>query len=341
MMNRRSQVTRRSLLANVSRLAGATALAGGVSGLLSPRGARTARASAELRTLRMQSAWVSDAEFMGYFVAFDQGWYEEEGLDYVYLPGGPDVIPETTLLAEQADVALTTIEGVAKLVQDEGAPLKVIGTQYQKNPSGVVSLVGNNITTPEDLAGRTLAISPVGQITFEAFFALNDMDISDVDIVPYAYDPTPLVNGEVDATGDFVTNVPFSIMEAGGDPTSFLLYDYGLKFYNDTVVVREDTLEERRDDLVAFLRASRRGWVENFVDTTAYIPMLKDTFGADTGRSAANEEYFNDAQKPLIEHADGIFALSEEGIAENIETLALVGITASPDLFVTDLLEEI
>ena len=295
----------------------------------------------KLTPLRMQSAWVSDAEFMGYFVALGKGWYAEEGLNYTYLPGGPDVIPETTLLAGQAEVALTTVEGVAKLVADEGAKLKIIGTQYQKNPAGVVSLVGTGISGPADLVGKTLAIAPVGQITFEALFEINGIDISDVDIVPYAYDPTPLLQGEIDASGDFVTNVPFSIEEQGGDPTSFLLYDYGLVLYNDTVVVEESYLEEHREELIGFLRASRRGWEENFTDTDAYIPMLKEGFGKDTGRSAENEEYFNAAQKDLIEHPNGIYAMTDEDIDANLDTLGRFGITADRSLFVTDLLDEI
>ena len=48
----------------------------------------------------MQAAWINDAEFMGYFIAIDKGWYTEEGLDLTYLSGGPDVIPESSLLSK-------------------------------------------------------------------------------------------------------------------------------------------------------------------------------------------------------------------------------------------------
>ncbi|MTD17052.1 myristoyl transferase [Nakamurella sp. YIM 132087] len=347
-------IDRRQFLRRTGMGAGALAMLG-PAGLLAACGsdeaatpaasgtgsATSGSAPATLTPLRMQSAWVSDAEFMGYYIALDKGYYSAAGLDYTYLPGGPDVIPETTLLAGQAEVALTTVEGVAKLVADEGAKLKIIGTQYQKNPAGVVSLKANNITEPKDLIGRTLAIAPVGQITFEALFAANNLDIADVTIVPYAYDPTPLLEGEIDASGDFVTNVPFTIQEKGGDPTSFLLYDYGLKLYNDAVVVQEEYLAEHRAELVSFLRASRQGWDENFKDTTAYIPLLKEGFGKDTGRSAANEEYFNKAQQDLIEHPDGVYAMTADDIDANIETLQRFGIQVDASLFDTSLLEEI
>jgi ABC-type nitrate/sulfonate/bicarbonate transport system substrate-binding protein len=342
--------SRRQFLFRSGMAAGGLTLAGGPVALLSACGNDSQASSSDggssggsgkLSTLRMQSAWVSDAEFMGYYIALDKGYYEAAGIKYTYLPGGPDVIPETTLLAGQAELALTTVEGVAKLVADEGAKLKIIGAQYQKNPSGVVSLEGNGIHEPKDLIGRTLAIAPVGQITFEALFAANGLNIKDVKIVPYAYDPTPLLKGEIDASGDFVTNVPFSIREKGGKPTSFLLYDYGLVLYNDVVVVQEDYLKDHREELVGFLRASRKGWDENFKDTNAYVPLLKNGFGKDTGRSAANEEYFNNAQKPLIQHKGGVYTMTEVDIANNLETLHRFGIKVDKSLFDTSLVAEI
>lgn len=82
-----------------------------------------------------QASWVNDAEFTGYFVALDQGLYAAEGLDLQYYSGGPDVIPESLLLAGKADLTLTTPDTTIKAVVEQGAPFKIIGAQYQKNRS--------------------------------------------------------------------------------------------------------------------------------------------------------------------------------------------------------------
>ncbi len=55
-----------------------------------------------------QASWINDAEFSGYFIAADKGFYREEGLDLNYISGGPDVIPESTIIAGKADLTLTT-----------------------------------------------------------------------------------------------------------------------------------------------------------------------------------------------------------------------------------------
>jgi len=251
------------------------------------------------------------------------------------------VIPESSLLSGRADVALTAVETTTLAIADQGAKFKIIGAQYQKNPIGVVSLKKSGINAPKDLIGKTLAVPPVNTISVEAMLKMNDIDPASVRIVPYAYDPTPLVKGEIDASLDFTTNVPYTIGQAGEEAVSFLLYDFGFTTYNDTVVVTEETLATKRKDLVAWLRASRKGWDENFVDPALWPPKWETTWFAGTGRTIANEIFFNTAQKPLMEAAGGIFSMTEEGIAGNIEALSKVGIKATREMFDTTLLEEI
>ena len=213
----------------------------------------------------MQAAWINDAEFCGYFVAIDKGYYADEGLDLTYLSGGPDVIPESSIIAGKADLALTTPDTTIKAIVDQGAKFKIIGAQYQKNPIGIVSLAKNPIREPKDLVGKTLG-GAAGQRHFRRgdARAQRHRQARRSTSCPTAYDPTPLIKGEIDASLDFTTNVPFTIEAAGAEAVSFLLYDFGFTIYNDTVVVTEETLKTKRKELVAWLRASRKGWEENF-----------------------------------------------------------------------------
>ena len=77
---------------------------------------------------------------------------------------------------------------------------------------------------------------------------------------------------------------------------------------------------------MAWLRASRKGWIENNVDTALWPAKWADTHFAGTGRTIDNEVFFNEAQKPLMENPAGIFAMTEEGIDANLSALAEVGI---------------
>jgi len=245
------------------------------------------------------------------------------------------------VIAGRSDLALTTPDATLRAISEGRADLKIIGAQYQKSPLGIVSLEKNNISEPKDLLGKRIAVPPANVVTMDAFLRINSIDKTKVEIVPYQYDPGPLLRGEVDATLDFVTNVPFTIREKGGLPTSFLLYDYGFRIFNDTVAVQTKTLHERRSDLIKWMRASRRGWEENFRNPDAYVKSFSDTWFAGTGRSIENEMYFNTAQRPLIESPTGIFSLSDESIQACIDSLNQIGVKARRDMFDTTILAEV
>lgn len=311
-----------------------TAMAGAVDSAIVPARAET--------TLNFQSIWLNDPEFLGYMLAIDKGYYAAEGLKVNYLPGGPNLIPEGSLLAGKADIALTTVITTASAVVDKGAGLKIIGTQYQKSPAGFISLASAGIKGPKDLIGKTVAVSTLASSTVQAFLKINGIAPEQIHIVPYQFNPTPLINGEVDAVVDFVTQLPFLVEKASGKKVnSFLIYDYGLELYIDLVTVTDTALKTKRADLVKFLRASRKGWKENFADPTKYPPLYQDTWFKGTGSTVEAETYFNKTQLALMDTPNGIYAMTEEGIARNIEALDKLGIKAKRDLFDTTLLAEI
>jgi ABC-type nitrate/sulfonate/bicarbonate transport system substrate-binding protein len=301
----------------------------------------TTTRAALANSVSVQAAWVNDAEFIGYFVAINNGYYKAQDVDMHYLSGGPDVIPESSLLAGKAPVALTVPDTTIKAISTQGAKFKIIGAQFQKTPIGVVSLASRPVSNVKALEGKILAVPPVNMAQVTGMLRLNGIAKSAVRIVPYHFDPTPLIKGEVDATVDFVTDVPYTVGLAGKKAVSFLLYDYGVTVFADTVTVTEDFLAANRPLLVRWLRASRQGWAENFKDPAKYPQLLKDTWFGGTGRSTANDIYTNTADRPLIETPGGIFSMSEASIAENIRYLKSIGINAERSMFDTSLLEKI
>ena len=314
------------------------ALLAGATLLAAPRPPR----AAGLSPITLQSTWINDPEFVGNFVAIDKGFYKQQGLDLTYLPGGPNVIPEGALLTGKAEIALTAVINCAQAVAQKGAPFKVIGTQFQKNPNSIISLEKSNIRKVEDLAGKTVAVAPLNIATFTALLALHGLKPADLKIVPYAFDPTPLGTGEVDAVADFMTSLPFIVEKKFGVKTSyFLLYDVGLELYGNLVTVTEATLKSRRPQLLGFLRASRQGWQEDFANPDKYVDACMDTWFKGNGYTRDAAIYHSHAQIPLIENPNGIFWMDDAAIEKNLESLARLGIKAPRAMFDTSLLREL
>ena len=299
-------------------------------------------APAATRTLRFQSIWLNDPEFLGFMIAIDEGLYAAEGLTVEYTPGGPDVIPEATLLAGRADIALTAPLDTARAVARRGARLRIIGAQFQTAPDGIISLASNAIRTPQDLVGRTVACPTVSLETFRAMLRLAGIAEETVTIVPFTSDPTPLARGEIDAMVDYVTETPFTLEQTTGKAAHwFLLADAGLPLYANTITVTENTLRERRPELVAFLRASRAGWARNNADPAIYPAKYATTWFAGTGVTAEATLAHNRVQMPFMQHPRGVLALDEAGIARTRATLARVGIDVPARIFDPSLFDEV
>lgn len=303
-------------------------------------GAQKAAYGAET-ALNFQSIWINDPEFLGYYIAMENGYYAAEGLKLNYMPGGPNLIPEGALITGKADIALTGVINTAQAI-NKGAQLKIVGTQFQKNPQGVISLEASNIKEPKDLVGKTIAVPPLSLQNFRAMLAANGIAAEKVKIVPYAFDPTPLATGSVDAVFDFITSLPFIVEQKSGKKThNFLAYDAGLPFYIDTVTVTADTLKAKRKEIVGFLRASRKGWAEDFADSAKYPAKYADTWFKGNGYTPEAALYHSKIQIPIMDHPKGMFFMDEEGIQKNLDSLAKVGVKADKDMFDTSLLAEI
>lgn len=301
-----------------------------------------ARARAAGTPLNFQSIWINDPEFVGYFIAIDKGYYAAEGLDLNYMPGGPDVIPQAALLTGKADIALTSLIESANAVAKKGAPFKIVGAQFQKSPDSVISLEATGIKTVKDLVGKTVACPPLSLGAFKVLLASNGVAEDQVKIVPYAFDPTPLATGQVDAVVDFMTSLPFIVEQSSGKKATYILsYDAGLPFGQDFVTVTEDTLKNRRKDVVAFLRASRKGWNDDFANPVQYVKDYENSWFKGNGYTPEAAEYHAKIQIPLIQSPAGVFAIDDEAIGKNLAALDKIGIKANKDLFDNSLLAEL
>jgi ABC-type nitrate/sulfonate/bicarbonate transport system substrate-binding protein len=311
----------------------------GVAGVIAAQitGTEKSRAQGRPVPLRMQASWLNDAEFIGYYAALDKefAYYNKMEIDLEYISGGPAVIPETSLLSGKADVALTTPETTAQYILRDKVDLRIIGAQYQKSPIGVVSLAAKGIRAPADLKGKRLAVAPVNRLVVDAMFKLNSINPNDVTLVPYTYDPRLLISGAADASVDFTTNLPYALRQLGAEPTSFLLYDFGLTLYNDTIVVTKKTLDEKFDALVRWMAASIQGWQENYrnQDFQRLPTRFASSWFKDNGRTVENEIDFNKNQFPLIATPAGIFAMNETSINANIAALDVLGLKIPMDIF--------
>jgi ABC-type nitrate/sulfonate/bicarbonate transport system substrate-binding protein len=297
--------------------------------------------------LSLQLSWIKNEEFAGEFFADSKGYFEEAGFSEVTMTPGPST-GSAELLSGTADIALSDAVSIGTVVANEEAPLKIIGATYQKNPFTILSLAdGGNIATPEDMIGKKIGVQASNTSLFEALLAANDIDASEVTIVPVQYDPSVLVNGDVDGFVAYLTNESITVAASGVAVTNLPFADNGLPFVAETFSVTEQTIAEDREMLKAFLVAEIKGWTDAVNDPEAGAKLALEEYGADLGLVEANSIAGSTiASEDLVVSDEtvenGLFTISDDLQTQTIATLKGAGIEVSADdLFDMSLLAEV
>ncbi|MET4582297.1 ABC-type nitrate/sulfonate/bicarbonate transport system substrate-binding protein [Conyzicola nivalis] len=299
-----------------------------------------------LGDLSLQLSWIKNEEFAGEFFALDKGYYADAGLGEVTMTAGPST-GSAELLSGTVDVALSDAVSIGTVVANEEAPLKIIGATFQKNPFTILSIAdAGNILTPEDMVGKKIGVQASNTSLFEALLAANDIDPDSLEIVPVQYDPSVLINGDVDGFVAYLTNESISVAAEGYEVANLPFADNGLPFVAETVTVTDQTIAGDREKLKAFLIAEIKGWADAVNDPDAAAELALELNGAEAVPDIEKAKAGSAAQNLLIVSDDteenGLFTISEDLQQQTVETLAAAGITVeASDLFDLSLLAEV
>lgn len=344
-MDRRSFL-RFSSLAGVA-LGGAGVLAACGKSSTSAGGNGSSADGSKYGTVAMQLSWLKNIEFSGEYYADSKGYYRDAGFGHVNLVAGgaASTSVEAGLDTGKIWIGTSAPQTTAPAVQG-GLPAKIIGTTYQKNPFCIVSSAAKPIHTPQDMKGRKIGVQDTNQLIFQALLAANNLTPNDVHIVQAQFDPTPLANGEVDGWVSYVTNEPITLAAKGFQNTNFLFADYGLPLTAETLTVRQETIDKERDKLKAFLTAEIKGWKDAVADPAGSAHLAVDVYGKDQRLELAEQTAEATAQNDLVVSADtkanGLFSMTDQLIASNIEALAKAKISIKAEqLFDLSVLREL
>ncbi|MFK4548014.1 ABC-type nitrate/sulfonate/bicarbonate transport system substrate-binding protein [Streptomyces tendae] len=310
-------------------------------------GSSGTRSGGDLGELEYAFSWLYDVTQAGPYLADTKGYYKKVGFSSVkFIPGGPSAVSVLTQLA--SETAQFGVSSPTEIVaaNGNGASFRVVGALYQKTPSCIVSLKKNPIRTPEDLKGRTIAVSDADKPAVHAFLAVNGLKSSDTRIVPFQYDPAPLIAGQVDGIMDYSTNSPISLKQAGYDTAVMMFGDFKYRTVTQTYVASTDQIAKNRKLLKAALRADIMGWRANIADPEMGADLTVNKYGKSLQYDYDNQLACNKAEIALVRTADtrnnGIFTVTERLQQETVETLGLTGVRTTVDaLFDMSLLDEL
>ena len=238
----------------------------------------TSTSDGELTPITLQLKWVPQAQFAGYFVALEKGYYEEEGLDVTILPGGPDIVPEQQVANGTAQIG---VNWVASLLphQAEGMPLIQIAQIYQKSGLLLVTKKDSGIQSPADLAGKKVG-NWMGGNEFEilALFDKYNFDPnSDLQFVKQGFTMDQFLSGELDAASAMTYNEYHVVLEQGvpeSDLSVIDMNDEGVAMLEDNLFANSEWLADNKEVAAKFVRASIKGWQDAINDPEGAVDII-------------------------------------------------------------------
>lgn len=311
----------------------AAALAAGLGG--------TAQADGHANDVTLQLQWVTQSQFAGYYVALDQGFYEEEGLNVTILPGGPDIAPPQVLAGGGADVMLNWMPS-ALAAREKGLPVVNIAQPFKTSGLMLTCWKDTGIESVEDFRGKTIGVWFFGnEYPFLSWMSQagipTDGGDDGVTVLRQGFNVDPLLNREADCISTMTYNEYGQVLDAGVSEDELVTFKYeeqGVATLEDGIWALEENLEDPVfvDKMVRFVRASMKGWkwAEENPEDAAGIVLDYDETGAQG--EAAQIRMMGEIAK-LTAGSDG--SLDPADFQRTVDTLLAGGsdpvITAQPE----------
>lgn len=254
-------------------------------------GVTTSAYAADKVTLQLK--WVTQAQFAGYYVAAEKGFYADENLEIEIKPGGPDIAPAQVIAGGGADVVLDWMPS-ALASREKGLGLVNIAQPFKSSGMMLTCRKDSGITSPADFKGKTLGVWFFGnEYPFLSWMSKlgipTDGSEGGVTVLKQGFNVDPILNKQADCVSTMTYNEYWQIIDAGLSADDLIVFKYeeqGVATLEDGMYVLEDNLKDEafKDKMVRFVRASMKGWkyAEENPDEAAEIVLENDASGAQT-----------------------------------------------------------
>ena len=241
----------------------------------------------------LQLKWVTQAQFAGYYVALDKGFYDEEGLDVTIKPGGPDIAPTQVLAGGGADVAVEWMPA-ALAAREKGLAMVNIAQPFKSSGMMLTCRKDAGIASTDDFKGKTLGVWFFGnEFPFLSWMSKLDLPTEGgedgVTVLKQGFNVDPLLQKQAACVSTMTYNEYWQVIDAGLTPDDLIVFKYedqGVATLEDGLYVLEENLADPafEDKMVRFVRASMKGWkyAEENVEEAADIVLENDQTGAQT-----------------------------------------------------------
>jgi NitT/TauT family transport system substrate-binding protein len=290
---------------------------------------KEARDAGDLKEVKLQLQWVSQAQFAGYYSAVAECYYIDEGLDVTIVEGGVDIVPQDVLASGDVDYAISWVPKVLGSIE-QGAGITDVAQIFERSATTQISFKNKDIAGPEDLKGKNVGSWGFGN-EWELFAGMqsSDVNLEDINLVQQAFDMNAFLAGDIDAAQAMTYNEYAQVLESVNPDTGELYTpedlnvinwnDVGTAMLQDAIWATTEKLSDPdyEEQTVAFIKASIKGWA--FVrDNPQEAADIVAASGSELGQS--HQLWMaNEVNKLIWPSTNGVGMIDEEAWAQTVD----------------------
>lgn len=246
-------------------------------------GVAAASAPAGATDVKFSLDWAFQGPQAPFILALERGFFRDQGLNVTMDRGfGSGDVP-VKVAAGAYDVGIADLNPTIRLrLENPDSPLFTPFIIYDATALAVMTLRRQNIASPRDLAGRSIAApeTDAGRQLFPAFARSVGIDPASIrwQTVSPQLRETMLVQGQANAITGFITSGILSLRAAGvpaADIVTWKYSDHGVDLYSTSLIVTRRWAEANPRAVTGLITAIVRGQVEARRDPAAAIAALK------------------------------------------------------------------
>ena len=204
--------------------------------------------------------WLPQAQFAGYYVAYENGFYQEEGLDVEIRHLNANTRKKPAAYLKSGEVDATTMMLInAMELHDSG--MDVVNVLQVSQSTGLCCIAKKPVSDLNEIDGCKVGKWATGYSEY-AQMAADEKNLS-LEWIPLLNNINAFIAGAVDATLCYSFNESVQLYLATGKDWSantIRMADIGFDYPDDGLYFSEEFYDKYPEAAKKFASASRRGW---------------------------------------------------------------------------------
>ena len=216
--------------------------------------------SKDLTKVTIQLSWFDQFQFAGYYMAKEQGFYKDAGLDVEILPFSLGMnIPK---MVNDGDVDFAI--GRENLILEKAKYPKIIALAaiFQATPLVLLTTKDSGIDSFNKFENKKLMRTKDdgSEVSLKAMLSASKIDLKSITQVEHSHNIYDLIEKRVDIISAYTSKAPYILQKEQIKYNIFYPKDYGFDMYSDFLITNIDKYNNDYNIVEKFKKASLKGW---------------------------------------------------------------------------------